>query len=166
MLEVEIVAASNELLETFRQCLDSVARERIHIARLEAPSESEMREQFEAGRRDGFIQDWAVVDGRVVGWAVVMPSHMFGHSHSAGLGTGVQRDFRRRGIGERLMKGVIEQAWLSGLERLELDVWSDNQPAIALYEKLGFRREGILRNYRYLNGKYTDAFMMALLQEQ
>ncbi len=165
MLEIEIVPASSRFLENFRQCLDSVARERIHIARLEAPSASEMKEQFEAGLRSGFIQDWALSGDRVVGWAVVIPSHMFGFSHGAGLGMGVHRDFRRRGIGERLMTGVIEQAWKTGLERLELEVWSDNQPAITLYEKLGFRREGVLRHYRYLDGKYTDAVMMGLLRE-
>ena len=147
-------------------CLDSVARERIFIGRLQAPSKSDMRKRFEAGQKDGAIQDWALVNGQVVGWAIVIPHNLFGLMHSAGLALGVHRDFRRQGIGLQLMTGVIEQAWRSGLERLELEVWSDNQPAINLYEKLGFRREGLLRNYRYLDGQFTDAIMMGLLREE
>ena len=102
---------------------------------------------------------------RVVGWAIIMPNSMFGLTHSAGLAMGVHRDFRRQGTGSRLMVSVIEQAWQSGLERIELLVWADNQSAIALYEKLGFEHEGLLRNYRYLDGEYTDGVMMALLRE-
>ena len=165
MCDTSIIPASVEYLDSFRQCFDSVARERIYIGRLEAPSESDMKERFKAGQRYGFIQDWALAGDRVVGWAIVMPSQMFGLSHSEGLALGVHRDFRRQGIGRKLMAGVIEQAWDARLERLELEVWSDNQPAIGLYEKLGFRREGILRNYRYLDGRYTDAVMMALMRE-
>ena len=164
MSESQIIAATPEYLESYRRCLDSVARERIHIGRLEAPSESEMKERFEASHQNGFIQDWALAGNRVVGWAIVMPSHMFGLSHSAGLAIGLHRDFRRQGIGNRLMDSVIEQAWQSGLERIELFVWAGNQPAIALYEKLGFQHEGVLRNYRYLDGQYTDAVMMGLLR--
>ncbi len=165
MCESTIIPACAEYLDSFRQCLDSVARERIHIDRLEAPTASEMKERFESGQRNGFMQDWAMVGDRVVGWAIVMPSNMFGMNHSAELAMGVHRDFRRQGIGRRLMTGVIEQAWQSGLERIELVVWADNQPAIALYEKLGFQHEGVLRNYRFLDGLYTDAVMMALLRE-
>ena len=101
----------------------------------------------------------------MVGWALVMPNDAFGMTHSSWLALGVRRDFRRRGIGRRLMDGVIEKAWQSGLERIELIVWADNRPAIDLYEKLGFQREGVLRNFRFLDGKYTDAVMMALLRE-
>ncbi|MCH8991154.1 MAG: GNAT family N-acetyltransferase [Acidobacteria bacterium] len=165
MNDATINPASMEHLESFRLCLDSVARERIFIGRLQAPSKADMRERFEAGQRNGVIQDWALVNGQVVGWALVMPHHAFGLTHSSWLALGVHRDFRRQGIGHRLMTGVIEQAWQSGLKRLELEVWADNQPAITLYEKLGFRREGVLRNYRYLDGRYTDAVMMALLRE-
>ncbi len=154
-----------ELLESFRECLDSVSRERVYLNRLEAPSCSEMEKGFAAGVRNGFMQDWAMQGDQVVGWALVMPSHAFGLTHSSWLALGVHREFRRRGIGRRLMDSVIEKAWQSGLERIELVVWADNQPAIALYENLGFQHEGVLRNYRYLDGKYTDAVMMALLRE-
>lgn len=152
------------LLDSFRECLDAVSKERIYLARVEAPAATEMKERFESGQRNGFMQDWAMAGDRVVGWGLVIPSSMFGFTHTAELVMGVHRDYRKQGIGRRLMDGVIEKAWQSGLERIELIVWADNQPAIALYEKLGFQHEGVLRNYRYLDGEYTDAIMMALLR--
>ena len=165
MVDATIIPSTLEYLESFRLCLDAISKERIHLDRLEAPTATEMKEQFDAGQRNGFIQDWALASDRVVGFALIMPSQMFGLGHSAELAMGVHRDFRRRGIGRRLMDGVIEKAWQSGLERIELIVWSDNRPAIDLYEKLGFQHEGVLRNFRFLDGKYTDAVMMALLRE-
>lgn len=163
--EITVAPASTDLLESFRECLDSVSRERVYLNRLEAPSCSEMEERFAAGVRNRFMQDWAMHGDQVVGWALVMPNDAFGLTHSSWLALGVRRDFRRRGIGRRLMDGVIEKAWQSGLERIELIVWADNRPAIDLYEKLGFQHEGVLRNYRFLDGKHTDAVMMALLRE-
>lgn len=48
------------------------------------------------------------------------------------------------------------------LERIELDVFASNKPAIALYEKLGFTREGIKRGARKIDGVSDDVVLMAL----
>ena len=165
MPEIAIVPAALDHINSYHDCIESVARERVHIGRLHAPSESEMVRRFETDRENGIIQDLALVDERVVGWAVAVPNSFPSLRHSAGLGLGMHRDFRRQGIGLRLMEGVIEKAWERGLERLELEAWADNLAAISLYEKLGFQHEGVLRNYRFLDGEYTDAVMMGLLRE-
>ena len=48
--------------------------------------------------------------------------------------------------------------------RLELEVYADNEPAIRLYERFGFEREGVLRQYAYRNGQLADALYMARLR--
>jgi len=48
--------------------------------------------------------------------------------------------------------------------RIELEVFASNVAAIRLYEKLGFRREGLKRRFRILDGFYGDNIMMALLR--
>ena len=53
-------------------------------------------------------------------------------------GIGVTPFGRRRGIGERLMRAVIDQARLRGARMLQLEVLDGNEPALALYGKLGF----------------------------
>ena len=55
-------------------------------------------------------------------------------------GIGVAPAYRVRGIGETLMLGVIDEARARGLRELWLEVLVQNEPAIRLYEKLGFER--------------------------
>jgi GNAT superfamily N-acetyltransferase len=57
-----------------------------------------------------------------------------------------------------------ELAFDRGFARVELDVRSDNGRAIALYEKLGFVREGIVRDTMLVDGQYYDAVAMAVIR--
>ncbi len=55
-------------------------------------------------------------------------------------GVGVTKPARRTGVGEALMRHVLEGAAARGLERVQLEVLVENGPAIRLYEKLGFEQ--------------------------
>ena len=59
----------------------------------------------------------------------------------------VEGDCRRRGIGERLLRQLMEDGYQSGVERFSLDVRASNHPAIALYKKMGFFQEGLRKGY-------------------
>ncbi len=50
----------------------------------------------------------------------------------------VHTPFRRMGIAEKLIDEITDIASESGATLIELDVWSFNEPALGLYEKLGF----------------------------
>lgn len=50
------------------------------------------------------------------------------------------------------------------LRRVELTVYTDNEPAIALYRKFGFVEEGTLRDYAFRDGEFADALSMARLR--
>ena len=71
--------------------------------------------------------------------------------------------YRGQGIGQRLAERAIAQAKGIGLERIELDAYASNEPAIRLYEKLGFVVEGTKKKGRKLDGVYDDVFVMALI---
>jgi ribosomal protein S18 acetylase RimI-like enzyme len=75
---------------------------------------------------------------------------------------GVVKDYRRQGIGTKLMERAIIEAKGQGLERIELEVYASNTPAINLYEKRGFNHEGVKRRARKLDGVYDDIIVMAL----
>ena len=51
----------------------------------------------------------------------------------------VLADYRRQGIGRRLMAAAEEWAAERGITRIELNVWQANDQAIAFYERLGYR---------------------------
>jgi ribosomal protein S18 acetylase RimI-like enzyme len=74
---------------------------------------------------------------------------------------GLLSEFRGQGLGSKLLSAVLARAKTFGLEKVELHVYTSNTPAIALYEKFGFEREGLLRKYRKLDGQHFDCLAMA-----
>ena len=104
----------------------------------------------------------AELDGRVVGQLGLHIESAARRRHVGGCGMGVHDDFQGRGVGSALMAAMINLAenWLN-LRRIELEVYTDNAPAIRLYEKFGFVIEGTMRDYAFRDGEYTDAYKMA-----
>ncbi len=62
------------------------------------------------------------------------------------------------GLGARLLQTLLDEAERRGQRRVLLEVRADNDRAIALYERFGFRRTGIRRGYYQPSG--TDAVVM------
>lgn len=50
------------------------------------------------------------------------------------------------------------------LHRVYLHVFASNKPAIRIYEKAGFAREGLMRQAAYIDGKFIDIVLMAALR--
>ena len=74
------------------------------------------------------------------------------------MNVAVHPDFRRRGIAETLINALVTELKNRGSHALTLEVRASNTPAIALYEKLGFRQVGCRKNY-YRNPK-EDALIL------
>lgn len=71
---------------------------------------------------------------------------------------------RNRGIGTRALRLYSRWAFDNlGLARLELLVQPDNEPSLALGERAGFTREGLLRSHSLVRGERKDMVMMSLL---
>ena len=74
---------------------------------------------------------------------------------------------RGKGIGTFAVKSMVDHAFNNlNLRRIELGVLENNIPAIKLYEKTGFVKEGIKRKSNYKNGEYISLIIMALLKEE
>jgi RimJ/RimL family protein N-acetyltransferase len=81
----------------------------------------------------------------------------------ADLGMLVAAGWRGRGVGTALLAEGSERARAAGAHKIALQVWPHNTAAIALYERFGFRREGLLRrHYRRRSGELWDAVVMGL----
>jgi RimJ/RimL family protein N-acetyltransferase len=71
---------------------------------------------------------------------------------------------RGQGYGTEAMLLMLRHAFGTlQLHRVELAVYAFNERALHVYEKLGFKREGVQRDYLYWNFKYHDAITMSLL---
>jgi len=129
------------------------------------PSIEQWRKRF-AEPAEGIHSLVACVDGEVVG---TLGLHTFPNSprrrHTGGIGMAVRDDWQGKGIGTALMQAAVDLAekWLN-LSRLELEVYTDNAPAIRLYEKFGFQVEGKHIDADFRDGEYADIFVMARLR--
>jgi ribosomal-protein-alanine N-acetyltransferase len=82
-------------------------------------------------------------DGEVVAYCACWM--VFDELHINSLA--VDEGWRRRGLARRLLKAVFREAVAAGARSATLEVRRSNMPAQALYEGLGFRVEGVRRDY-------------------
>jgi L-phenylalanine/L-methionine N-acetyltransferase len=82
--------------------------------------------------------------------------------HARGLGIAVAAAWQGQGVGDQLIHALLDWAdnW-AGVLRIELNVYTDNTRAIALYERHGFVREGLMRTMALKDGVYANSLAMA-----
>lgn len=77
------------------------------------------------------------------------------------------REFWGRGLGKTATLFALEFAFFQlNLNRISLQVLANNDRAVSLYQKVGFKREGILREAQFKYGKYLDIIEMAILKAE
>ncbi|WEK04185.1 MAG: GNAT family N-acetyltransferase [Candidatus Devosia phytovorans] len=67
---------------------------------------------------------------------------------------------RGTGMARRLIETAIENAREWGMLQIHLGVWTENEPALRLYQKLGFATYGTEPRYLFVNGRYVDEHLM------
>ena len=83
-----------------------------------------------------------------------------------GMGIG-DRDAWGKGYGTEALRLGLQYAFDElNLHRLTLTVIAYNERAIALYEKAGFRREGVFREFGQRDGKRYDMYLYGLLRPE
>ena len=155
-----IVPAAAKYLDSFRECLDNVARERKWLGAVQAHPPAEVKEYWGKQIADDAPAFFALDGERVVGFVNIEPHQREGIRHRGHLGMGVHIDYRGRGIGTRLMEAAIAKASQKGLIRVELGVYVSNPAACALYGKFGFVEEGRIVKGRYIDGRFDDIIQM------
>lgn len=98
-----------------------------------------------------FVMLW---QGEIIGygglWTIVDEAHV--------TNIGLREAYRGRKLGQRLLSELMTFASLRGMKRMTLEVRVSNIPAQRLYEKFGFKVEGVRRGYYSDNGE--DALIM------
>jgi RimJ/RimL family protein N-acetyltransferase len=159
--DIVVAPMSLQYIESFHRALGAVARERKYLTLLQAPPLPETREFVLKGMDNGDPQFVALAGAEVVGWCDVRRHYFPAHAHRGTLGMGIVPDYRGRGLGRRLLERTLEVADELGFVRVEFGVHADNARALALYGKMGFVREGVLRDAVFVDGEFRDAIMMA-----
>ena len=105
----------------------------------------------------------ALAEKEIVGYLMARRGGARRVRHSAYIVVGVRKAWQHQGIGKELFRRLEDWARAEGLRRLELTVLCTNAPAIALYERAGFVREGVKREALCVDGQMVDEYMMARL---
>lgn len=83
-----------------------------------------------------------------------------------GIGIGAQDEWNR-GYGTEATRLMVGHGLETlNLNRVWLEVYEDNPRAMRAYEKVGFRKEGVLRQDSYRGGRYWNTIVMAVLREE
>ena len=104
--------------------------------------------------------------GIVVGWGSL---NVFNarpaYQHVVDFSVYVERGWRGRGVGHRLLERLIELAREIGYHKMVLSTFPINAGGLRLYERLGFSRVGVYHEQGMLDGRWVDTLIMERLLE-
>ena len=106
----------------------------------------------------------AETDEMVVGWSslnVYNPRPAY--QYVADLSIYIERGWRGKGVGRRLLEHLIEQARALGYHKMMLSAFPFNASGVALYERMGFTRAGVFHEMGQLDGRWVDTLVMEKL---
>jgi L-amino acid N-acyltransferase YncA len=99
--------------------------------------------------------------GEVVGYAYVVlfrkrPAYRYAVKHSIY----VHRDHAGRGVGRLLMQELIDVCAAAGFRQMIGYIDADNTASLAIHDKFGFQRVGLLPGVAYRYGRWADTVMV------
>jgi len=124
------------------------------------------RRQWLAARSPRHPVIVAEAGGQVVGWGslnVFNPRRAY--DYVADFSVYVERGWRGKAVGNRLLTRLIELGRELGYHKLVLSAFPWNTGGMALYQKLGFRTVGTYKEQGRLDGKWVDTIIMEKLLE-
>ena len=114
-----------------------------------------------AGRYPAVV---AQINGEIIGWAGAGPYR--NRECYRGIGEFsmyVHRDWRRQGVGDLLVAGLISEAERLGLWKLLSRIFPFNEASRALCRKHGFREVGVYEKHARLGGRWLDVVIVERL---
>lgn len=105
----------------------------------------------------------ATSDGSVIGLLDLLGEPLEQEAHVGTFGVSVDREHRGRAVGTALIEAALRWAPEHGITRIQAWAWMSNPRALALYERLGFEREGLCRRAVMVDGEPVDVVLLARL---
>ncbi|MFI8708326.1 GNAT family N-acetyltransferase [Bacillus sp. NPDC077411] len=106
----------------------------------------------------------ATMDDEIISIASITSSQKARAKHVGTLGIVIAEEHCGIGLGRTLMDELIEWAKGNGTtKKIHLVTREDNDRAIELYKKVGFKEEGLLQQDTYIDGMYYSTLIMGLL---
>ncbi len=126
-----------------------------------ATSEAELEDRFRGGMKRGIV--FLVLeagDGAIAGSVGLHPGD---GDRVWGLGMWLAAELRGRGLGRRMLDAALEIARAEGALKIELEVFTDNEPALGLYRSAGFVVEDVRPGaYPRADGSVKSSVVMGI----
>ena len=103
---------------------------------------------------------------KILGEVVINDIQRNNRSGSMRIVISRKEDFSKGYGSEAIILALNYGFGMLNLHRIELEVFSYNERAIHVYEKIGFKREGIRRDGCFFNNKYYHMITMSILEEE
>jgi RimJ/RimL family protein N-acetyltransferase len=157
---MEVRPATIEDCEWLGRGMKVVVDEGRWLATESTATVEELVERFRGALSEGHLVFVLEDDGEPIGSLGLHPS---GTGGVLELGMWILPECRGQGGGRLLVEAALA-AVPADAHKVELEVWPDNEAAIALYRSMGFEQEGLRReHYRRLDGSFRSALIMARL---
>lgn len=162
VLRSPVVEDAEKLIEYLKQ----IASETDFLTRYpeEVSITLDEEEQFikELNKSNNNVMISAFINDRLVGSASISPiGDKIRVLHRATFGIAIIQDAWNLGIGNALIREILDCANRAGYEQIELEVVTQNQKAIKLYEKFGFKTYGTRENaFKFKDGSYSSDYLM------
>ncbi|MEG2144418.1 MAG: GNAT family protein [Oscillospiraceae bacterium] len=108
----------------------------------------------------------ALIDEEIAGIITIETGGKRKFKTKAELGIGIKLKYCNEGLGFVMMEEAVNFAKANKItKKICLVTRSDNSRAIALYEKIGFKPEALLKNESFENNRFYDSLVMAMFLE-
>lgn len=172
-------AGSGVTLRAFREedlgFLDRLCTDPAALGPFEWVGFTDVRERRRRWERDGYVGAdstalaIALANGTVAGLASWKSAHRAGPEHGIcyEIGAALLPEHRGHGLGTHAQRLLVNHLFrFTAAHRLEASTDSENTAEQKALERIGFTREGVLREVLFLNGSWRDMVLYALLRSE
>lgn len=175
---IKIVALTEKYFKPFFKYLNQHISENkttsaqlfLPLTRAQSQLDSDWKKKFECTlKENNQVKNWRKMwialnpQNKIVGHIDIRPHGEANTQHRVLLGMGVHCDYRNQKIGQQLIEHIIEYSKNNpGISWIDLHVLTNNQPAIALYEKMKFHKNGLIVDMFRIDHNSYDYTSMTL----
>ena len=168
--KIQLSAVQREYLPKYVEWLNDVQVAQFLMPGILAPfnldDETEWYEDRHRKEGNYLFAILTLVENKLIGNCGLHQVDLKNRSAIFGIMIG-EKDYWDKGYGTDATRTLIRSGFEElGLNRIELQVYDFNPRAIRVYEKAGFRRDGVRRQGLYRMGQFHDEIIMCILREE
>ncbi len=133
---------------------------------INAPQETQRIEQFNTSSEDLIFGVYLKAEEKLIGTVGMHRIDAVSRRGVIGILIG-EKDYQNTGYGTEAMQLILRYGFREmNLHRILLHVFGGNDRAIHVYEKVGFVREGTLRDHLWRHGRWNDVYIYGMLESE